>query len=733
MRNLRATTIMILLAAALLVAPAAHAAVRLPKVIGPHMVLQRDRPVVLWGWADPGERVTASAGGASVAVTADDKGAWRATLPAMKASATPVPVSVAGSNTIALDDVLVGDVWLCSGQSNMEFGLTMAQNGAAAVAEANDPGIRLMKVGKSWKPTPQDDIAGQWQACAPASVSAGGWGGFSAVGYFFGRELHKELGVPIGLIDATWGGTRIESWTPPQGFSAVPALATEYQRLLLGTPGTPAHDRQLAEAIDHVDAWVGTARRAVADHAQPPPVPAVPAGLLGPDNVQAATALYNGMIHPICPFGIRGAIWYQGESNEAEGALYTERMRALVGGWRSVWGQADLPFYYVQIAPYKYGGKPSALPEFWAAQAAAEASIPNTGMVVINDIGNPTNIHPTDKLDVGHRLAARALEGTYGRADVVGRSPTFKSMAAEGASLRVTFDHVGTGLASRDGKPLTWFEIADADSGGFRPAAAAIDGASVLLTAGGVKSPSAVRFAWGMLAAPNLMNSAGLPASAFRAGTIPVRDDVTPNVPELKGYRLVYDLDLSTLGPTIRYATDDHAAITGPFDRIAYAMELVDGADAHKWVYASMDAFTDDAGKIGVPTVASGARFQQNLSHLNVFSNVSGVTTGTDLAGGNIEFWPNSYTQANAAHVPNASDATFDFGDQPSEQVDGYGSMQIHNHDARQTLLAVNDWREGEAADVGIGSAPTGNPDWTFARNAGSYTSKRLRVFVRQK
>jgi sialate O-acetylesterase len=229
------------------------------------------------------------------------------------------------------------------------------------------------------------------------------------------------------------------------------------------------------------------------------------------------------------------------------------------------------------------------------------------------------------------------------------------------------------------------------------------------------------------------MNSAGLPASAFRAGTIPARDLVGQSVPELKNYQLVYDLDLSKLGPDIQYAADHHSEITQPFDRIAYAVELED-ADGHdQWVCTSMDAFTSDISKIGVPTAASGEHFQENLAHLNVYSNVRGVITGNDLAGGNIEFWPNNYSADNSAGVANASSTTYDFGDEPTDPVDGYGSMQIHNHDAKQTLFAINDWREGEQADLGIGNAPSGQPDWTFAKNAENYTTARLRVYVHVK
>jgi sialate O-acetylesterase len=297
----------------------------------------------------------------------------------------------------------------------------------------------------------------------------------------------------------------------------------------------------------------------------------------------------------------------------------------------------------------------------------------------------------------------------------------------------VTFDHIGAGLASRGGKPLDWFEMIDMDEGGFVKADARIDGSSVVLSAPEVKHPAAMRYAWSMLAEPHLINSDGLPAGAFRAGPVPTRDLLLLKVPEAKDYKLVYDLDLAKLGKTIKYDSDNHKNIPAPFDRLAYFLELKRADGNTDYLYVSMDAFTSDLEKIGVPTLNSGAHFQQNVARMNVYSNVKGIVTGAGLAGGNIEFWPNNYTQANSASVPNASGDTYDFGDQPTDPADGYGSMQVHNHDAKQTLFALNHWVEGSRADLGIGNQPGNNPDWTFAANAGDYQAKRLRVLVRCK
>jgi sialate O-acetylesterase len=707
----------------------ALAEVRLPHVFGSHMVFQREMPLIIWGWATPGETVTLQLDTASQTAQANERGEWKVVLPAMPAGG-PYSLTVSGSNTVKYDDVMIGEVWLCSGQSNMELGIGHGNNAKEEIAAANHPGIRLLMVENRWTPQPQSDMEGSWKVCTPETVAAGGWQGFSAVGYFFGRELNEKLGVTIGLIEADWGGTRIESWTPPEGFAAVPALKQEYERVQTGDPKTQLHQQRLQETLDQYEQWVQAARKAMTAKEIVPPVPAYPDILLAPHDVQQATALYNGMIYPLEPFAMRGAIWYQGEANMGEGMRYAERMKALVTGWRTVWAEGDFPFCFVQIAPYNYGGNPETEAELWEAQTVAAGTITNAGMAVVNDIGNLKDIHPTNKQDVGHRLALLALAKTYGQKDLVFSGPTFNSMTLEGDTLHVKFDHVGGGLASRDGKPLDWFEIIDADEGGFVKADARIDGDSVILSAADVKHPVAMRFAWSGLAEPNLMNGEGLPAGAFRAGSPPKRDWLGMNVPEAKDYQVVYDMDLTKIGPSIKYGVDNHQDIHRPFDRIAYFVELQDADGTNEDLYVSMDAFTDDPGKIGVPVFGSGAHFQQNVANLDVYSNVKGIVTGTHLNGGNIEFWPNNYGPQNNANVPNASADVFDFGDQSTDPEDGYGSMQVHNHDAKQTLFAINHWREGRHADIGIGNQPKDNPDWTFASNAGGYRAMRLRMLV---
>jgi sialate O-acetylesterase len=420
-------------------------------------------------------------------------------------------MTVAGKNTIVLKNILVGEVWVCSGQSNMGMSVNQVQNAEKELAGADQPMIRLFESPKAPSARPTSDIFGRWQACTPETVK-----GFTAVGYFFGLDLLKKLDVPIGLINTSWGGTRIEPWTPGEAFGEWPSLKSVAEQVAWQTD---EQTKALAPLVPAIEAWTRTAREAQAKGEPVPPLPALPGSRLIQNN--QPTTLYNGMVAGLVPFGIRGAIWYQGESNVADGMLYCDKMKALIAGWRKAWGQGDFPFYYVQLAPYRYGNEPLRLPELWEAQVAA-LSIPNTGMAVTNDIGTIADIHPKNKQHVGKRLALLALANTYGQMGIVYSGPLYKSMKIDGNKIRVSFDHVAGGLASRDGEPLSWFEIAGPD-GKFVKADAKIDGDTVVVTSEEVAQPVAVRFAWSQVALPNLMNKEGLPASAFRAGQTPAQ------------------------------------------------------------------------------------------------------------------------------------------------------------------------------------------------------------------
>ena len=723
----RVSLVLFLCCAVMCVAVPTQADVRLPHIFGDHMVLQRDLPIPVWGWADPGEEVSVRLGaGEAVSATASDTGKWTVRLPACKAGG-PLELVVRGKNTVKLTDVLVGEVWLCSGQSNMEWNVANSNDFENEKAAANYPKIRHIKIPKLPNGFPQDDVDASWTVCSSDTV-----GSYTAAGYFFGRTLHKELDVPVGLVNSSWGGTRIEPWTPPCGFVGLPELADILKQVELTNPANAAYQAKLGSYLKGLDTWTAEAKTALKEESPLTPPPAYPAEIQPLTSHQSPTTLYNGMIHPLVPFAMRGAIWYQGESNHSEGMLYYYKTKALVQGWRKVWNQGEFPFLYVQIAPYQYGSEsPAILPIFWEAQNKC-LDIPNTGQIVIHDIGNLQNIHPRNKQDVGKRLALIALAKTYGQDGIVYSGPTFKSLAIEGNKLRVTFDHVGSGLVSLDSKPLTWFEMIGKGTD-FVPATAEIDGDSVILSSPKVKEPAAMRFAWHKLAEPNLANKEGLPAAPFRAGEVPQRDWLALKVDEAKQYKLIYDLDLAKLGRDIDYTVNASKEFTGKFDRIAYFLELQKFGEETQWVYTSMDAFTDDLTKIAIPTVASKASFQENVGNLNVLSNVREIVTGEGLPGGNIEFWPNNYGANNAMSVPNANSSVYDFGDEKNDPLDGYGCMQVHNHDAKQTVFAVNQWKGGNAADMGIGNSEGKTRDWTFTSGASQYEIKRLRVLVRPK
>ncbi|MFM7148722.1 MAG: sialate O-acetylesterase [Gemmataceae bacterium] len=435
----------------LVLAPMARADVTLPSVLSSHMVLQRDKPVTLWGWADPGEEVRVTFGDNEVKTKTDNGGNWRVSLPAMKASAEGRTLAIKGKNALELSDVLVGEVWLGSGQSNMEWPMVATEKAQERIAAAKHPNIRLFQVEKltSDRPLREVPFTGakpSWKACTPQSV-----GGFSAVLYFFGTALQKDLDVPIGLINSSWGGSPIEPWT-----------------------------------VDK----------------------------------KGSGNMYNAMIAPLTPYTLRGVLWYQGETNafNRNCMAYFDKKKALISGWRNFWGQ-DMPFYFVQIAPWqpKNGGYPEGeLMKIWEAQVAT-LKIPHTGMAVTTDIVHDINdIHPNNKLDVGNRLARWAMARTYGKKDVVVSGPLYKGIKVEGDKIRVSFAHTAGGLKARDDKPLTEFEIAGAD-GKFVAAEATVDGETVVVSASGVTNPEQVRFGWRSTANPNLVNKEGLPASPFRS------------------------------------------------------------------------------------------------------------------------------------------------------------------------------------------------------------------------
>lgn len=696
----------------------------LPNVFSDHMVLQRERELPVWGTASPGERVHVSLAGLGEATTeADKSGSWSVSLPA-QAAGGPHVLTVQGNNRIEVKDVLIGEVWLCSGQSNMEWSVRQSANPDAEIAAAQHPRIRHLKVPHIHKMTEQSNQPGRWQVCSPQTVAH-----FTATGYYFGRRLQEELDVPIGLLGANWGGTRIEPWTPLEGFAKVPALASIHQDVQRRTPGSPQFQQLAGNYLKSIEAWTTKAKAQLAANQSLAPAPAFPKAIAPYKHHQSPTVLYNAMIAPLVPYAIRGAIWYQGESNHQE-SDYTEKTIALVEGWREVW-QSELPYYYVQIAPFQYGNEdPTVLPRFWEQQAAVEARLADSGMVVIHDIGNIRDIHPKNKQDVGLRLANRALAQTYGRTDLPYAGPRFAGMKAEGAQVRIDFLHAESGLKSRDGKALTHFELIGPGSNGWKAATAELDGSTVVVQADGVEVPTALRFAWDKLAEPNLVNGAGLPAAPFRAGEEPKPPTALDSVEEAAEYELLYDLDLQKLSDSPAYSSDRSKELKGEVARVAYLLELSAGGK-NQWVYASMDAFTQDLAKLALPTSKNQNTFQQEVHGLRVFSSDAAVAQAGADGKGNLEIWPNNYRQENTAKVQGAESGRYDTGDQMVQPVNGYGCLQVHANGV--TLLAVNNRRAGAKADIGIGNQPTGEPDWTFSQSAQSYDAKRLRIFIKQK
>ena len=490
------------------------AGVSIPNVFGNNMVLQRDMPAPIWGWSSPNEALTITVLRQDVEgevdtyiVKADEKGNWRTTLKATPAGG-PYKIEISGENTIELSDVLFGEVWVCSGQSNMAWSVNQSNNSQEEIASANYPTIRLFHIPNEISGLPSPDLNAQWRPTTPDNIRH-----FSAVAYSFGRHLYKELNVPIGLINSSWGGSRIEPWTPPEGFASVKALASISEEL----QDIDQNIRmKLPETLQALETWIENTKKALENSDTVYEMPELEHPL---KNGGRPTAMYNNMIYPIVPYAIRGALWYQGESNAREGMMYHEKMKALIQGWREVWEQGDFPFYFVQLAPW--GGYDrddhTHLPKLWEAQAAT-LELPNTGMVVTTDIGNVKDIHPRNKQDVGLRLAYWALAKTYGKDDLVFSGPLYESMEIEGSSIRISFDYVGSGLASRDGEPLTWIQIAGEDQQ-FVDAVAVIDGDTIVVSSDAVESPVAVRLGWNQIAEPNLMNKEGLPVSPFRTDT----------------------------------------------------------------------------------------------------------------------------------------------------------------------------------------------------------------------
>ena len=645
---------------AVLAAPLAAQQLRLPAVFGDHMVLQRDSEVAVWGWGPAGAvvEVSGSWGGGVARGAVDADGRWRVDLETGPAGGPHTLIVNSVGAKLELGDVLLGEVWVCGGQSNMEWSMDATADGypsaeayQAERAQADYPELRLFDVAHAFSWEPQEDCAGAWSACTPETVRR-----FSAIGYHFGRELHQELGVPVGLIGCNWGGTLCEAWTSIDGLSRrsdfgdalalidelthfperaawkkeqrleewrrhfrdaetgskagwmaagyddagwpVMELPSSWEGSLGGFDGIVWFRRE----VDLPEAWAGrdlvlelgpiddmdttwfngqrvgehmdsgswqTPRRYTVSgslvrsgrnviavrvydtggaggiNGQPGQLTIAPDGpgqgpamvLAGewrwqkgsPDGELPAkpavsefghnspAALYNGMLAPVIPFGMRGAIWYQGESNRTRAMQYRTLFPDMIRDWRRQWGRGDFPFLFVQLAPFAYGGDTGQAGDLRDAQRRTLGTVTNTGMAVTLDIGDPRDIHPRNKVDVGHRLALWALAQTYGDSALIHTGPLYYGMRVDGDRLRLYFDHA-EGLGTRDGGPPSGFTVAGADRV-FHPAEATIAGAQVLLRSDQVPHPQFARYAGGAADEPNLINAAGLPAASFNTGS----------------------------------------------------------------------------------------------------------------------------------------------------------------------------------------------------------------------
>ncbi|MEM7262026.1 MAG: sialate O-acetylesterase [Planctomycetota bacterium] len=628
-------------------APEVNEALRLPSLVSDGMVIQRNTTVRIWGWTEPGHVVTVEPSWSeeSVRATAALDGRWAAPVRSPDAGGPHSIVLRCGDEMRVIRDVLSGEVWVCSGQSNMEWRMSWLQGNESDIAAAHHPRLRLIEVPKTISASPRDDFAGQWTTCSPEVA-----GGFTAVGYYFSRALLRELDVPIGLISSSWGGTPAEAWAAPEyleefpqfeaPLTAVRAAAADAERFAAAQaermkkwrsavdakdpgiagrwadPTTDVSEWEQAtlpgnwEAAGHegfdglfwyrrtidipeswrgepltlslgpVDdfdvTWIHGKRVGGLDGAgdwRSPRTYTVPADQTvtspltiavrvhdphggggfhgkpeamflqhGPETLSLAgdwfarpatpesqlpkrppatgfnsntpTVLYQGMIAPLLRNRIAGAIWYQGESNQTRARQYRRLFPKMIESWREAWGQGDFPFYFVQIAPFGYGGRPESSAELREAQFMTLDAVPNAGIAVTMDIGDLRDIHPRNKLDVGERLARWALHQTYGRTEVVPSGPIFRRQTIEPGRIRLHFDHA-VGLATRDDQPLTHFRIAGADRQ-YHDATGRIDGSTIVVSSPKVKNPVAVRFAFTDTAEPNLVNGAGLPASSFR-------------------------------------------------------------------------------------------------------------------------------------------------------------------------------------------------------------------------
>ena len=684
----------ILAVAAALSAFAAEAKVSTATPFADNMVLQRDRAVPVWGTADAGEAVTVSFAGQVKSAKADAKGAWCVLLDPLPASKENRVLKVAGSaNTEEIKNVLVGEVWFASGQSNTECPIWGPSpryrdgQGAVMTAMARRPFIRYVKNARTTSREPRLGWKAVWRDYSPKSFKETFNGNLSAMAFYYALELHDALGVPVGIIDSSWGGTRIEPWTPISGFANKPNVPA---KVGAGTP----------------------------------------------------TALWNGMVAAFAPYAIKGFIWYQGCSNAGDGIKYCDKMHDLYNGWAKEFKNPDLKLYFVQLAPFSRSWFSVQM-----GQAKFAAEEKNAAMITTCDIGNSWDIHPNDKESVARRLVLHALKRDYGFDNIIADAPELKSWKVEGDKFVMSFSNANSWYAYNDDRTeAKGFEIAGKD-GKFVPARiqnkganGTLAGSELIVSAPGVAVPRRLRY----LASKPWIGSlysfdSGLPLGPFEIDArdpsdgrrkVPSQVGDALKVPELAGFRTVYVADIPAAGKfeARNYVVND-AAKAGAFTRVAYVLELVCKDGSADWAVAAMDAFTGDAAQLGVPAV-SKTFFQQKVANLVVRSNRECVKEGPQE--GAIEFFNTNYGQGRRLAGIGGADNSYDINDTAVGQAIGYGCLQIHDWKNGTTVLAYNNFNGHGTADIGIGNREGGpNPDWTFAANADGYKARRLTILVK--
>ncbi len=710
--------------------------VKVQPLFNDNMVLQRNSEANFWGTADSGEEVTVEgAWGSSVKAKAGADGKWALKIKTPDAGG-PFTLTIKGKNTITFKNVMSGEVWLCTGQSNMDCTMKFFKDTDQAIKDANYPNIRLFKVSKKVSYDKElDTFGGKWEECSPKTVAD-----FSCTGYFFGLSLYKALNIPVGLIHCAWGGTRVEAWTPWELQKGIKRLADDRSRAV---KAAPAYDEtkakaDYAEAQKEYKAWIDGGKKGKA--VQRPRFNKHPL-----QNQNLPSALYNAMLKPLAPYTVKGAVWYQGESNAGVADQYAQLLSTMIKGWREIWGLGDFPFYAVQLPRYKAVWKSpvedGAWPILREAFAEVASTVPNAGMAITIDTGEANDIHPGQKNLVGDRLARLALYNDYGKKDIAYCGPVMKSVEFKNDKAVVKFNNGGSPLAIIKGDKIEGFALYDVKKSVFVKADAKIVGDdTVEVTAAGITDPTIVYYAWATNPeGVNLGNKAGIPASPFRFGSKPKVDLLSKLLPDVaKEYKLVYHADprsnILTDGYTkYKYIDDNSAKITDKFTKVAYFLALTDNKGNTEYVFVEMDPFTDDIKKIGVPVKGINDRFQVMIKNVVVKTNSKSIKAGEFAEGCNIEFWDCNFGPGNTAKIPGASDKAYDFGDQMSTTASpGYGCMQIHNYSEKQSIFCFNNFKSGNAADLGIGNAAGANTDWTFSKNASkSYSYAELKVLVK--